>query len=96
MSGGALNYLYCDINQKIETMKRNTPLRRAFFAHMNLISEALFAIEWEDSGDTEEGSADIHMSKCISDKMLLKSMIAEAKKTQEELQELIERFGDAK
>lgn len=53
MSGGSYEYLYCKIDDAANTIakRRDTPLRRAFAAHLRLVSDAMREIEWVDSCD---------------------------------------------
>lgn len=87
MSGGSMNYLY----SKIEYDARftlNTPERRAFKKHLELVCAALRKIEWNDSGDgadDEEGA----IRACIGPQRLLASEVEYAEKTMADLAKLI-------
>lgn len=86
MSGGSMNYL----SYKLEDAEfyENTPERRAFRKHLNLVAAALHEIEWVDSGDTEPGKADKQaIMKCISKQDILSHLQAEAKELVQQLKE---------
>jgi hypothetical protein len=52
MSGGSWNYFSYKLDEVIDKLALSpNPLRRAMIAKMRLLSEALSAIEWVDSGD---------------------------------------------
>ena len=52
MSGGSMNYLYCQILDA--PFVENTSLRRAFRDHLIKVAAACRAIEWNDSGDGDD------------------------------------------
>lgn len=59
MSGGSYSYAYLRLDEFIEAMEVakfpddvNIPIRREFAKHLRLVSEAMMAIEWVDSGDS--------------------------------------------
>lgn len=57
MSGGAYNYAYQAIDSarhELEKRRPGHPLQEP----LQMLSEALYALEWEDSADTAEGSSD--------------------------------------
>lgn len=49
VSGGSMDYLYAKVEGA--TFRLNTPERRALYKHLQRLSKALRAIEWNDSGD---------------------------------------------
>jgi len=52
MSGGSWDYSFTKINDIAERLKdEKSPLRRALGEHLELISDAMKAIEWNDSDD---------------------------------------------
>lgn len=53
MSGGSMDYLCYKVQDA--TFKEDTVLRRAFKAHLLLVARAMKAIEWNDSGDGDDG-----------------------------------------
>jgi hypothetical protein len=57
MSGGAYNYVYAQIDSARFELAKRRP-RHPLLKPMELLSAALYALEWEDSGDTGEGSSD--------------------------------------
>ena len=55
MSGGAYDYAYAKVEEMAVNLRHSTtPIEyRAWFAeHLRLVSAAMRALEWEDSGDT--------------------------------------------
>lgn len=83
MSGGSLEYFY----QRVRDLEfsTNTPERKAFKKHLNLIAEALYAIEWVDSGDYGEGEENEPIMKCIKSHDVLDFLIEEGKQLIEDL-----------
>ena len=55
MSGGSYDYAYHRVDDMADAMAHRsrdvTPLRRAFIEHLRLVSRAMYAVEWNDSGD---------------------------------------------
>ena len=53
MSGGSMEYL----SYKVEdaNFREDTPERKAFRAHLRKVANAMHKIEWNDSGDGEDG-----------------------------------------
>ena len=84
MSGGSMQYL----SYKVEdaSFREDTPERRAFRKHLNLVAEALHAIEWADSGDTHPGDHDTPaILKCITPGAVLESEIERAERARDDL-----------
>jgi len=68
MSGGSWDYLYRNIGEAAqELMEDKRPLRRAFGKHMELISKAMYAIEWVDSSDWGAGQEEKYIRKALGD-----------------------------
>lgn len=76
MSGGSMNYLYSKVADA--EFKPDTTLRRAFKEHLKLVSVALRAIEWNDSGDGDS-SEDEAIEACLPKGARLNQAFAEAK-----------------
>lgn len=57
MSGGEYDYAFGKVNAFINDMRASdlSPKRRAFKMLLNLVSDAMYRIEWVDSGDFPEG-----------------------------------------
>lgn len=88
MSGGSMNYLYSRIECDLE-FRSDTPLRRAFKAHMQRVIKALHDIEWVDSGDYGEGRDEAAIRACLGPHAELAQLIAEAKAARDALDELL-------
>lgn len=57
MSGGSWDYLYSKIEYAADRLLRDkVPQRRALGTMMARVAQAMYAIEWADSGDTAQGS----------------------------------------
>jgi len=56
MSGGSMDYLYLRVLDA--QFEMNTLLRIQFRNHLNLVADALRAIEWNDSGDGADNEAE--------------------------------------
>jgi hypothetical protein len=76
MSGGSMDYLYGRVEDA--QFKLDTPLRRAFKKHLSLVSSALRAIEWNDSGDGDP-TEDETILACLPSEARFKQAIDEAK-----------------
>ena len=63
MSGGSYDYGYCKVDDFIDSLEATTPLRKAFRKHLELVSNAMRAIEWVDSGDCSKGDEDEDIRK---------------------------------
>ena len=63
MSGGSMDYLYFKVEDA--SFRMSTPMREAFDRHLKLVARALRAIEWNDSGDGDDGE-DAAILACIS------------------------------
>ena len=94
MSGGSLDYAYIKINNIIEDIVRKsnlTPLHKTFVKHLVKVSEALHDLEWMLSGDTSEGSEIDAIREVVTINEELESVIEEAKKAKENLEEVLTR-----
>lgn len=75
MSGGSMGYLYLKVLDAVEIdsdegeggFLKNTELRKLFAAHLKDVAAALKAIEWNDSGDSENSGDDLILNclKCL-------------------------------
>lgn len=59
-----MNYLYSSVRDA--EFRRDTPQRRAFAAHLELVAKALHDIEWVDSCDYGPGDENAAIMACIS------------------------------
>lgn len=84
MSGGSMNYLHFKVKEAEFT--ENTPERKAFREHLNLVAQALYEIEWADSGDTCKGEYDTPaIMACISKANVIDTLLKEAKEIRDQL-----------
>ena len=65
--------------------RAETPLRRAFRAHLLLVSKALHDVEWVEAGDCGPGDDDAAILACLGREERLLAVIEEAKRVQAEL-----------
>jgi hypothetical protein len=89
MSGGSMQYLYSLVRDA--DFRLDTPLRRAFHRHLQLVAEALHAIEWVDSGDSGPGDEEAAILACIPPMQSLSSAMVDAEEAMVALQTAIER-----
>lgn len=67
MSGGSYDYAFRHVeSMACDERQRRTPLRRAFAAHLQLVAEAMRAVEWVDSGDNGLGDEDELIRKVLA------------------------------
>ena len=90
MSGGSMNYLYAKLQYDC-SFNTNTPERRAFKKHLELISKALHDIEWVDSGDYGPGDENAAIRACIGDGKILEGAVEAAQEAMKALQAEIGR-----
>ncbi len=76
MSGGSMNYL----SGRVESaeFREDTPLRRAFRAHLLRVAKALHEIEWVDSGDNSPGRDEDAILACLGPHAELAQLVLEA------------------
>ncbi len=68
MSGGSWDYFYRDVAEISERLSdENCVYRKSLGNKMKLISEALKAVEWVDSGDWGQGDDIELIKKCFDD-----------------------------
>ena len=92
MSGGSMDYLCYKVKNEAQSLiSSSIPRRKAFGKLLLLISEALHDIEWRDSGDSGEEEEIESIMKCINHEDVLQCYVEEAKKTMNQLKELIEK-----
>lgn len=80
MSGGSMNYLYSRIESDANFCT-DTPMRKAFAAHLMKVTRALHDIEWVDSGDYGPGDDVDAIRECIGDAPALEVAIAQARES---------------
>lgn len=90
MSGGSMNYLYSKIEYEAN-FRQDTPERRAFAKHLDLVIKALHDIEWVDSGDYGPGDENAAIRACLGDAAMLDSVLQQAREAVATLQAEIDR-----
>lgn len=85
-----MDYLYskleCDAN-----FRADTPERKAFAKHLQLVAEALHDIEWVDSGDYGPGDDTAAIRACLSNGAALEAAVEAAHEARKALTEELER-----
>lgn len=76
MSGGSMNYFYANLDEV--SFLLTTPERRAFYAHLKKVANALHDIEWVDSHDYENGRETKAIMACITPSDVLTTEIERA------------------
>lgn len=91
MSGGSYDYAYLKVQDFIGNLRslHNSPIRKAFADHLELVAKAMHDIEWVDSGDYGKGDEEESIRKCISKDSELKSAIDMAEKMVKILEDTI-------
>ena len=82
MSGGSMDYLCYKIEEA--SFSLGTPARRAFKKHLHLISKALKAIEWNDSGDGADDEEEL-IQKCLGKGDVINACVEDARRVLREL-----------
>jgi hypothetical protein len=77
MSGGSMNYLYSKLEYDA-TFREDTPERKAFAKHLQLVAKALHDIEWVDSADYGPGDENAAIRACLTHGAILESAIEQA------------------
>ena len=90
MSGGSMNYLYSKIEYDA-IFRIDTPERKAFAKHLQLVAKALHDIEWVDSSDYSNGKENEAIRACIGDGAVLVAAIEQAHEAAEILRKELER-----
>lgn len=85
-----MNYLYSKLEYDGK-FEEDTPERRAFRSHLQLVAKALHDIEWVDSGDYKPGDENAAIRACISDAAVLEAAIDRAHEAAKELRAELER-----
>jgi hypothetical protein len=105
MSGGSYDYAYTRVNDFADQLRRhidcndcgysNPSLRRAFLEHLLKVSDAMQAIEWNDSSDGDKDEQ-AKIQACLAPGEELAAVVARAKEVQAALTEALERAGKTK
>ena len=88
MSGGSMDYLYAKVAGA--HFRTDTPERRAFRKHLDRVAAALRAIEWNDSGDGDDGEAE-KIRACLQAGAVLEACIDRAHDAAKEMSAELER-----
>lgn len=96
MSGGFYEYADYKLRSFIGEFaaEANTPLRKAFLAHLIDVAEAIHAIEWVDSGDYGPGDEDEAIKKVLGPhwkEITLEVVLKQIELTREQLKELLDK-----
>lgn len=79
MSGGRYDYAYVKVQDFADDIcKSRDPLWRAFGAHCKLVADAMYAIEWVDSGDSNRDEAVKAIKAVLGTGVELKQLLADA------------------
>ena len=97
MSGGSYDYLYQRINDAADTLAglQQTPIRRAFAAHLKLVAKAMHSIEWVDSCDSSPGSEDAEIRVCLVPGAELDAAAESLRRAIEEAQRVLSEAKEA-
>jgi hypothetical protein len=85
MSGGSMNYLYSAVCEA--HFVENTLFRKALRRHLIILSEALRAVEWNDSGDGADNE-DFLIANAIGCTQLKESIQEQLEENHEEIRKL--------
>ena len=95
MSGGSMDYLTYKVDEAADQLmnKNNTPLQRAFGAHLKKVAKALHDVEWVWSGDYGTGDDDEAIKPVLGDatsERVMDVLRADASELIKQLQKLTE------
>ena len=89
MSGGSLDYVYQKVQEAADRIKGDDrPIYRAFGKHLELVADALHAVEWEYSCDYGKGDAEPNIKKVLEDSAKqrhLEEILADMRKVNAEI-----------
>ena len=91
MSGGSLDYVYRQVEEAAHgvTSLAQTPLHRAFAAHLELVARALHDLEWVMSCDYAPGGEIEAIRAVVTPAVELEYARANAVKARDELNALL-------
>lgn len=97
MSGGSLNYVYHQVEDAARDIARlaETPLHRAFAAHLMKVSKALHDIEWLFSADYGPGQEVEAIRAVVTPSAVLETATEHARVALSELQDSIKQAEGA-
>lgn len=94
MSGGSMDHLYAKIDTA--TFRLSTTRRRAFKAHLQKVSEALRAIEWEDSGDSGEEETEKAIKAVLTPGHVLEQLVSDANQVVADINDFLRTIEEPK
>jgi hypothetical protein len=94
MSGGSYDYIYSRIDG-IELRTANDPRRMAFQKLLKLVANAMYEIEWVDSGDNAQGDEYKAIDACFAFMSATPDVITKAQ-AYDALMENLKKFLDLK
>lgn len=95
MSGGSYDYAYMRVQDMAYSLRRKEtePLRAAFAKHLELVAEAMRAIEWVDSGDYGGNQDEEAIRKVLGTGAELAAAVEMAERARDVLEETLKRAG---
>lgn len=93
MSGGSLNYVYCQVESAAYEVgqRAQTTLQRAFATHLRLVAKALHDLEWVFSDDYGPGDEEEAIRAVLNEGAELEQATREAKAAYEVLGRLLDQ-----
>jgi hypothetical protein len=97
MSGGSLDYAFSAVDSAVHEIRSrsSSPLHLAFARHLDEVSKALRALEWEFSCDIGAGEADDHIRAVLSEGAELEESILRADEAKKSLEAAIRTVSAA-
>jgi hypothetical protein len=89
-----MNYLYSRLEYDAN-FDTNTPERKAFRKHLQLVANALHDIEWVDSGDCGPGDENAAIRACLGSGAVLDAAVAQAHEALEALDAAVAQAHEA-
>lgn len=95
MSGGRYDYLYRQVRDMADQIATDDPsarglLREAFRLHLELVADAMHAIEWVDSGDWGAGDEVKAIEACLKPEHVIAVLLLRADRCAETTLQLVE------
>lgn len=84
-----MEYISFNLREAVKGMRKHTLERRTFAKHLEKVAEALYEVEWVDSGDKSDGDETEAIMKCIGDGDILAVALEEAEAAVRELEERV-------
>ena len=90
-----MGYASFNLREAINSMRKHTLERRTFARHLEKVAEALYEVEWVDSGDKSDGDEMEAIMKCIGGGDILAVALEEAEAAVRELEERVRAAKEA-